>query len=97
MFGCFFDLTGSVACVTGASSGLGRRAADVLVRAGAKVVGVARRAEALEDWQSGVGADGAVVSADLSDQKDPLDQPLAVRSKVSSGKYLAKRTSAARA
>ena len=41
------DLTGHVALVTGASSGLGRRAAEVLVRAGAKVVGVARRAEAL--------------------------------------------------
>ena len=38
-----FDLTGHVACVTGASSGLGRRAALVLARAGAKVVGVARR------------------------------------------------------
>ena len=66
--GDLFDLSGRVACVTGASSGLGRRAADVLVRSGAKVVGVARRAEALEDWQSGVGADGAVVSADLSDR-----------------------------
>ena len=29
-----FDLSGKVACVTGASSGLGRRAADVLFAAG---------------------------------------------------------------
>ncbi len=33
--------------MTGASSGLGRRAAEVLSRAGANVVGVARRADAL--------------------------------------------------
>lgn len=42
------DLTGHVAVVTGASSGLGRRAALVLARAGARVVAVARRAEALD-------------------------------------------------
>ncbi len=46
------DLTGHVACVTGASSGLGRRAALVLSQAGAKVVAVARRTDALEDLQA---------------------------------------------
>ena len=63
-----FDLTGRVACVTGASAGLGQRAASVLAAAGARVVGVARRRESLEDWASGVGANAAAVSADLSDR-----------------------------
>ena len=43
-----FNLAGKVSVVTGASSGLGRRAAEVLSVAGAKVVGVARRTEVLE-------------------------------------------------
>ena len=41
------NLTGHVALVTGASAGLGRRAATVLAQTGAKVVAVARRADAL--------------------------------------------------
>ena len=61
-----FDLTGRVACVTGASAGLGHRAASVLAAAGAKVVGVARRAEALDDWAKATGENAAAVAADLS-------------------------------
>jgi NAD(P)-dependent dehydrogenase (short-subunit alcohol dehydrogenase family) len=63
-----FDLTGKVACVTGASAGLGQHSARVLAAAGAKVVGVARRAEALADWQAEIGDKAAVVATDLSDR-----------------------------
>jgi gluconate 5-dehydrogenase len=63
-----FDLSGKVACVTGASSGLGRRAADVLLAAGAQVVGVARRGGALADWQVAAGQSAAYVAADLGDR-----------------------------
>ena len=42
-----FDIDGKVAIVTGASSGLGRRFAYVLARAGAKVAIAARRVDAL--------------------------------------------------
>lgn len=61
-----FDLKGRVACVTGASAGLGQRAAVVLAAAGARVVGVARRADALSDWAARTGDNAAVVAADLS-------------------------------
>lgn len=43
-----FDLTGQVALVTGASSGLGARFAEVLAAHGAKVVLAARRVERIE-------------------------------------------------
>lgn len=63
-----FGVAGRVACVTGASSGLGRRAALVLARAGAQVVGVARRAEALDAWRAEAGGRTAAVAADLADR-----------------------------
>ncbi len=64
-----FDLTGRVACVTGASSGLGRRAAVALAAAGACVVGVARRAEPLDDLENEIGAEASMVVADVADRK----------------------------
>lgn len=63
-----FDIQGRVACVTGASAGLGRRAALTLARAGAHVVGVARRKQALATWQEEAGDKAVCVEADLSDR-----------------------------
>ncbi len=70
-----FDVSGKVACVTGASSGLGRVAAMALARAGAKVVGLARREAELTAWQLEAGKNTASVVADLSN-RDILDDIL---------------------
>ena len=66
-----FDLTGEVALVTGASSGLGERFAEVLAAHGASVVVAARRADRLEVLCRRIVADGGkaqAVEMDVSDQ-----------------------------
>ncbi|MFK7764510.1 MAG: SDR family NAD(P)-dependent oxidoreductase [Roseobacter sp.] len=63
-----FDVTGKVVCVTGASSGLGRQAATLLASRGAKVVGVARRADQLKDWSAAADGETAYETADLADR-----------------------------
>lgn len=73
-----FGLAGRVACVTGASSGLGRRAAVVLAAAGAQVVGVARREAALRNLREEIGADLACVAADVADRDALPDLAAAV-------------------
>ncbi|MBT6437468.1 MAG: SDR family NAD(P)-dependent oxidoreductase, partial [Rhodobacteraceae bacterium] len=45
-----FNLRGKVACVTGASSGIGKHTATLLANNGVKVVGVARNQDLLNDW-----------------------------------------------
>lgn len=62
-----FDIAGRVAVVTGASAGLGRAVACALVQAGVKVVGIARRSEALAAWSREADGDTAFRTADLAD------------------------------
>lgn len=65
-----FDLSGQVALVTGASSGLGVRFAEVLAANGAAVGLVARRRERLDDVKARIEAAGGhavAVEADVLD------------------------------
>ena len=56
-----FDLSGRIALVTGASSGLGARMAEALAAAGARVVAGARRTDRLQALADRVGATGGTV------------------------------------
>ena len=64
------NLEGKVALITGASSGLGKRFAQVLSQAGAKVVLASRRTERLKELRAEIEASGGaahVVSLDVTD------------------------------
>lgn len=63
-----FDLTGKVACVTGASAGIGLHVASVLVAHGVKVIGIARRPKEPHQITDSLSANYAYIAADLSDQ-----------------------------
>ncbi len=62
-----FGVEGRVALVTGASSGLGRTIATALAEAGAKVVGIARRSEKLEEWRRQTDGATAPLVAEIGD------------------------------
>lgn len=71
-----FDLTGEVALVTGASSGLGWRFAEVLAAHGAKVVLAARRVERLEALKASIAGRGGkaeTVALDVA-ERDQIAQ-----------------------
>jgi NAD(P)-dependent dehydrogenase (short-subunit alcohol dehydrogenase family) len=64
------DLGGRVALVTGASSGLGRRFAQVLASCGASVAATGRRVDRLDEVAAQIRADGGVclpVALDVTD------------------------------
>ena len=66
-----YDLAGQCAFVSGASSGLGRRFALVLAKAGAKVAIAARRADKLQELRHEIEAfDGRAIPIGL-DVRDP--------------------------
>jgi meso-butanediol dehydrogenase / (S,S)-butanediol dehydrogenase / diacetyl reductase len=63
-------LTGKVAIITGASSGIGRACMELFGREGAKVVGAARTESKLQEGLDNVhsaGGEGMIVPADLED------------------------------
>ena len=68
-----FSVKGKIACVTGASQGLGQRAASVLAANGAKVVGIARREDDLKKWSEQSAGETAYLAADIAN-RDNLDQ-----------------------
>jgi NAD(P)-dependent dehydrogenase (short-subunit alcohol dehydrogenase family) len=77
-----FDLSGRVALVTGASSGLGQHFAGVLARAGAAVALAARHAGRLEAAAGAIAAKGARVvsiACDVGDAQSVRDAVAAAR------------------
>ncbi|MBT7388467.1 MAG: SDR family NAD(P)-dependent oxidoreductase, partial [Gammaproteobacteria bacterium] len=64
------DLTGQVAFVTGTTSGLGRRFAQVLAACGAKVLVTGRRVDRLEALSAEINASGGAAAAIAIDMTD---------------------------
>ena len=71
-----FDLSGKVALVTGASSGIGQRQAQALAAAGASVVLLGRRQQQLDDTVAMLelrGASAAALAVDLDNREQLTD------------------------
>lgn len=66
-----FDLSGKIALITGASSGLGKRFALTLAKAGADVVLVARRKDRLDEVAKEITALGRKAHVQVIDVHDP--------------------------
>ena len=67
-----FDLTGRVAVVTGASSGIGQAIAGFLAKAGARIVLLARRQDRLDQTVTTIeaaGGEAAAVGGDLAERE----------------------------
>lgn len=67
------DLTGQIALVTGATSGLGWRFARVLAKAGARVIATGRREERLADLCQTIRSDGGEAHGYRLDMTDAAD------------------------
>ncbi len=66
-----FSLEGRVACVTGASSGIGRFLATLFAQSGASVIGLARREAELKAWAGEASRDGGRATFVVADLADP--------------------------
>ena len=70
-----FDLSGRLALVTGASSGLGNRFAQVLANNGARVVLASRRIDRLKELRAEIEANAGtayVIGLDVTDRDEIL-------------------------
>jgi NADP-dependent 3-hydroxy acid dehydrogenase YdfG len=66
-------LDGTVALVTGASSGIGEATARALARAGARVAIAARRRDRLDALADELGGDVLVIEADITDREQATE------------------------
>ena len=65
------QFSGKVALVTGATSGIGRACAIAFAQAGAKVVCIGRKADALKEIEKTIGSDTLTIEADLTETEAP--------------------------